>query len=133
MLLPPNSSWELGPYRQHTPFDGWYQYQHITIIVKIEPGLNDVSRDLHNIPIRDIVGYGYPTPKIGCKDINIDVAEFRFVVRELRKCPDLVDFSTKTHEIRYQDPDNTRVWHTIQDSASLRSALPLLRQEMNLR
>lgn len=119
ILVRPNVTWKWGPARKHTPFAGLYQFQHITIHVHGELDSNDLSPKLGEVKCRDIAYRDVPGAPVNWKDIDVNLVEFTKLVGRLREMQTLEGFSTKTHELRYQNSNNKRAWIIIDDDGSL--------------
>lgn len=135
LLSKPKSHWKWGPNRLHSPFNSFFQYQHITIKVHGEVNGNDLSSEFGAVKVRDITHRdGDPQAPINWRDIDVKLAEFSKLVEEIKKIGAFYDFSVKTHHIRHQNPArqyDSRFWISVYDDDSLSSALVTLRVKMS--
>ncbi|KAH5481037.1 hypothetical protein HBI18_253920 [Parastagonospora nodorum] len=130
--FPRSSSWA-WPRKGMWKFDGYFQYQHMKIRIQSEPDSHDRSETICELRIWDIldpeiISSSGPTSHI---DVDLERCILLLLQERFKTCPHLQDFSEKTHDIRYRDPDSENKWFRIYDDSSLINAITMLRKEMD--
>jgi len=128
--LPRDFNWEFGADIMFDRFEGWYQFQHLVVMIEDVNSLVPWPVKVRDI-LRQPTASSPPIGPVSWKDINIAYVSFDELWVVIKKSPPLAKYNTQTHVLKYRHPEDTSVSLRISDDASLQGALTTLRAKSN--
>ncbi len=116
-------TWEWGPYREGPNFDGFFQLQHLTIVIQ-------VSKDQYHIKVWDIKSSKIPDPMPF--DINIKQISFVKLQDALAKANNS-PYNSREYSLVYQHPKLEHKAVEVTDDLTFHTAIRALHTRMDNR